>query len=98
MVALEIQPEPIGGIKAFMKWVGDNYQYPSAALEQGVNGVVMVSFVIEKDGSLTDIKVGRDLNFGTGDAAVTLLKKPESGVPEYRMAVRYGLPIRFRSA
>ncbi|MGJ1261562.1 energy transducer TonB [Sphingobacterium spiritivorum] len=101
IVALEIQPEPIGGIKAFMKWVGDNYQYPSAALEQGVNGVVMVSFVIEKDGSLTDIKVGRDLNFGTGDAAIALLKKARKWNPGIQngrpVRVAYSLPIRLNT-
>ena len=52
-----------------------NYQYPEAALQQGVSGVVEVSFVVEKDGTLTDINIKRDVSHGTGKAAVELLIK-----------------------
>ncbi|WP_033565692.1 energy transducer TonB [Sphingobacterium sp. SYP-B4668] len=96
--AVEVNPEPPGGMKSFMKWIGDNYQYPAAATEQGVNGVVQVSFVVEKDGSLTDIKVIRDLQYGTGQAAVTLLKKAKKWSPGIQngrpVRVAYTLPIR----
>src|SRR5690606_108675 len=64
-VSVEVEPEPIGGLAAFMAWVSKNYDYPQAAIEAGVNGQVLVSFVVEKDGSLTDIKVVRDLKYGT---------------------------------
>jgi len=96
--AVEVNPEPIGGMKAFMSWVSSNYDYPQAAQESGVNGVVEVSFVVERDGSLTDISVKRDLKYGTGDAAVKLLKKAKKWKPGIQngrpVRVAYTLPIR----
>jgi len=96
--SVEVQPQPPGGMKAFMEWVGKNYDYPQAAIEAGVNGQVQVSFVVERDGSLTDIKVVRDLKYGTGDAAVKLLQRAakwQPGVQNGRpVRVAYTLPIR----
>ena len=83
---------------AFRKWIGDNYQYPSGAIDAGVKGTVQVSFVVEKDGSLTDIKVVRDLSYGTGQAAINLLKKAKKWSPGIQngrpVRVAYTLPIR----
>ncbi|UIR56461.1 energy transducer TonB [Sphingobacterium sp. SRCM116780] len=99
--SVEIMPTPQGGIQAFMKWVGENYQYPEAALQQGVNGVVEVSFVVEKDGSLTDIVVKRDVSYGTGKAAVELLNKAKKWKPGIQngrtVRVAYTLPIRLNT-
>jgi protein TonB len=85
-------------MKAFMSWISSNYEYPAAAMENGVNGVVEVSFVVEKVGSLTDINVKRDLKYNTGDAAVKLLKKAKkwkTGIQNGRpVRVAYTLPIR----
>ncbi len=96
--AIEVQPTPVGGMQAFMSWIASNYEYPAAATENGVNGVVEVSFVVEKDGSLTDINIKRDLKYGTGDAAVRLLKKAKKWKPGIQngrpVRVAYTLPIR----
>ena len=96
--SMEIQPEYPGGIAAFRKWVNENYQYPAAATEAGVKGVVQVSFVIEKDGTLGDLKIVRDLSYGTGQAAINVLKKSKrwkAGVQNGRaVRVAYSLPIR----
>jgi len=99
--AVEVQPLPPGGMAAFMKWVGETYEYPSGALENGIMGVVEVSFVVEKDGSLTDISVKRDLKYGTGDAAVRMLKKAKKWKPGIQngrpVRVAYTLPIRLNT-
>ncbi|MCI0920607.1 energy transducer TonB [Sphingobacterium rhinopitheci] len=96
--SVEIQPEPPGGMGAFRTWIGNNYQYPQGAIDQGVKGTVQVSFVVEKDGSLTDIKVLRDLSYGTGQAAITLLKKAKKWSPGIQngrpVRVAYTLPIK----
>lgn len=96
--AVEVMPRPEGGMPAFMKWVSENYNFPQSALDQGVSGVIEVSFVVERDGSLTDIAVKRDMNFGTGEAAINLLKKAKkwnAGVQNGRtVRVAYTLPIR----
>ena len=88
--SVEINPEPPGGMAQFMQWVGKNYQYPQAAMDAGVNGQVQVAFVVERDGSLTDIRVVKDLKFGTGDAAVKLLQK----APKWSPGIQNGRPVR----
>ncbi|HWK57688.1 MAG TPA: TonB family protein [Parapedobacter sp.] len=96
--SVEIDPKPPGGLPAFMAWIAKNYDYPQAAIEAGVNGQVQVSFVVERDGSLTDIKIVRDLKYGTGEAAVKLLSKAEKWSPGVQngrpVRVAYTLPIR----
>ncbi len=88
--AVEVQPSFPGGPAAFLKWVGDNYRYPQMAQEQGVNGTVHVSFVVERDGSLTDIKVLRDLKYGTGEEAKRVLQKS----PKWKPGIQNGRPVR----
>ncbi|TDS12460.1 energy transducer TonB [Sphingobacterium paludis] len=96
-IAVEVMPEPPGGMKAFVQWVGKHYVYPDAALQQGIKGSVLVSFVVERDGSLTDIKVLRDLGFGTGQEAVRILKSAKKWSPGIQngrqVRVQYTLPI-----
>lgn len=100
-VNVQIMPEPIGGMSAFIKWVADNYQFPSSALNNGVQGVIEVTFVVEKDGSLTDISVKRDMGYGTGEEAVKLLKRAKkwnAGIQNGRpVRVAYTMPIRLSS-
>lgn len=96
--SVEINPMPPGGMRAFMEYVGRNYDYPQEAIEAGVNGMVQLSFVVETDGSLTDMKIVRDLGYGTGEAAIRVLQsssKWSPGVQNGRpVRVAYTLPIR----
>lgn len=95
---VEIMPEPPGGMKAFVDWVARNYQFPSAAVDNEVAGLIQVSFVVEKDGSLSSFDVQRDLGFGTGNQAVELLKRAKRWAPGIQngrpVRVSYSLPIR----
>ncbi|MGV3764068.1 energy transducer TonB [Parapedobacter sp.] len=96
--SVEIDPKPPGGMRSFMQYIGDNYDYPQEAIEAGVNGIVQVAFVVERDGSLTDMKIIRDLKYGTGEAAIRVLQsssKWSPGVQNGRpVRVAYTLPIR----
>ncbi|TDE03629.1 energy transducer TonB [Flavobacterium sandaracinum] len=96
---IEVKPDFPGGINKFYKFVGDNYQTPE---EDGLKGKVYVTFVVEKDGSLTDIKVIRDIGYGTGKEAIRVLKKCPKWTPgeQNGKAVRvlYSLPITIQSA
>ncbi len=99
--SVEVMPEYPGGINKFLQWVGSNYKFPKAASEAEISGRMIVQFVVEKDGTLTDIKVPRDLGFGTGEAAKELLAnsvkwKPgiQNGKP---VRVQYTLPLMLRS-
>ena len=68
---IEVVPEYPGGIEKFYQFIGDNYKTPAAA--DFLGGKVYVAFIIEKDGSLADIKVLRDVGFGTGKEAIRVL-------------------------
>jgi protein TonB len=89
-------PEFPGGIKKFYTYVGNNFERTEIETENAIR--VSVSFVIEKDGSMTDIKVLKDPGFGLGAEAIRVLKslktKWSPGMYEGK-AVRtsYNLPI-----
>lgn len=78
------------GMAAFRYWVTKNYRFPKKAVEARVNGTVRVNFVVEKDGSLGDIKIVEDLGYGTGEEAVRVLKKASKWTP----GIQDGLPVR----
>lgn len=84
--AVEVRPDFPGGIQKFYDFVGKNYRAP----EEDVKGKVFVQFVVEKDGSLTDIKVMRDLGYGTGAEAIRVLKKS----PKWKPGIQNGRPVR----
>src|SRR5690554_594342 len=88
--SVEVAPTPQGGLEEFYKYVGRNYNYPAQAQEQGVSGRVLLQFVVERDGSLTDIQVLRDLKYGTGEEAVRMLKR----APKWKPGIQNGRPVR----
>ena len=87
---IEVQPEFPGGNAGWNKYVQRNYKTPE--VEQDLKGRVFVEFVVEKDGSLTDIKVIRDLGLGTGAEAIRMLKS----APRWKPGVQNGKSIRVR--
>jgi protein TonB len=96
---IEVKPDFPGGMAKFYKFVGNNYRTPE---EEGLAGKVYVTFVVEKDGSLTDIKVVRDIGFGTGKEAIRVLKSCPKWTPGEqngkKVRVLYSLPITIQSA
>ncbi|CDT09166.1 TonB family protein [Sphingobacterium faecium] len=100
--AVEVKPNPPQGMGEFMKYIGAHYSYPSEALKNGINGVVEVSFIVEKDGSLSNVEIKKDLKYGTGQAAVDVIKNyPEKWRPGiqngHTVRVAYTLPIRLNT-
>jgi protein TonB len=93
LAGIEVKPEFPGGISEFYKYVANNYKKPKSDL----HGKVFVIFVIEKDGSLTDIKVLRDIGFGTGEEAIRVMKECPKWIPGEqngrKVRVQYALPI-----
>jgi protein TonB len=96
---IEVQPDFPGGPAAFTKYCAKNFRTEDIInkLNQNLKGRVFVEFVVEKDGSLTDIKVIRDLGFGTGAEALRMLKNAPRWKPGVQngktIRVRYSLPI-----
>lgn len=95
-MAVEVAPEFPGGMAGFNKYVQKNFRSPE--VDEGVKVLrVIVGFVVEKDGSLTDIKVLRDPGYGMGKEAIRMLQnapKWKPGVQNGRaVRVAYNLPI-----
>lgn len=95
---VEKQPQFPGGMQAFYKWVGENYKYPAEAKKNKVSGSLHLSFVVERDGSLSNFELLRDLGYGTGEAAIDLLKESPKWKPGLTrgetVRVSYSLPIK----
>ncbi|MGJ1391357.1 energy transducer TonB [Sphingobacterium spiritivorum] len=98
----EVLPEPPGGMKAFMTFIGQNYVYPDAAVQNKVNGIVTVAFIVEKDGSLSNFKITKDMGYGTGEEAIRVLKMAEKWKPGLNngkaVRVAYTVPLRLVAA
>ena len=86
--SVQVQPEFPGGLAGFGKYVQRNYRVPE--VDDDVSGNVIVNFVVERDGSLTDIKVIRDLGYGTGKEAIRMLKS----APKWKPGIQNGKPVR----
>ncbi len=87
-----------GGPSAMLSDIAKNFQYPTVARENGITGRVIVNFVVEKDGSISNIKVTRGLGYGLDEAAVAVVKKLKRFAPAKQdgKSVRsyMSLPIR----
>lgn len=96
---IEVKPNFPGGIENFYKFVAKNFVVPD---EEGLKGKIFVTFVVEKDGSLTDIKVIRDIGNGTGKEVVRVLESSPRWYPGEqngkKVRVLYSLPISIQSA
>ena len=84
---IEVKPDYPGGMGNFGKFISNNFNVPE---EEGLKGKVIVQFVVERDGSLTDIKVLRDIGFGTGAEAIRVLKK----MPKWNAGEQNGKKVR----
>lgn len=97
--ALEVQPTFPGGMDKFYKYLSKSIRYPAMAQEQGIQGKVFLSFIIEKNGTLTDIKIERTLGYGTDEEAVRVLKGSPRWMPGIQngkeVRVKYNIPISF---
>ncbi|PWJ44488.1 energy transducer TonB [Sediminitomix flava] len=89
-----------GGTTAFLKWVGKNMKYPSQARRMGVEGKVYVQFVVDKDGSLIDVKTVRGIGAGCDEEAERVIRKSMKWKPgkQRGRAVKQKmvLPINFK--
>jgi protein TonB len=88
--SVEQVPEFPGGLEKFGAYLGKSIRYPAVARENGTQGRVIVTFVVERDGSLTDIKVTRGIGSGCDEEAVRVLK----GSPKWKPGIQNGRPVR----
>ena len=91
-----------GDLSKFRNWVQSNVKYPQIALENGIQGNVVIKFVVEKDGKLSNIQVLQSPDKTLADAAVQVLQKSPKWKPGKQrnkpVRVTYTLPVSFKIA
>ena len=89
-----------GDLSKFRNWVQQNVKYPQIALENGIQGNVVIKFVVEKDGKLSNIQVLQSPDKTLADAAVQVLQKSPKWKPGKQrnqpVRVTYTLPVSFK--
>lgn len=89
-----------GGEDACFKWLQKNIKYPTICQEQGVQGRVMVAFVVNKDGSIVDVKVVRSPDEHLSEEALRVVKLMPKWKPARQgnktVRSRFNLPVMFR--
>ena len=89
-----------GDLNTFRAWVQQNVRFPQIALENGIQGRVVLSFVIEKDGRLTNIQVLQTPDRSLSEEAIRVLSKSPKWSPgkqrNQAVRVKYTLPVDFR--
>ncbi len=83
-------PTYMGGEEAMYKYISENLRYPEQAKSDGIAGKVHVSFVVETDGSVSDVKVLRGIGHGCDDEAVRVVKS----MPRWTPGTLFGKPVR----
>lgn len=99
---LDIMPQPVGGNAAWAKFLNKNLRFPQEARDAQVSGRVIVSFIIEKDGHLSNITILRSAGYGFDEEALRVLQLAKAWKPGMQngqpVRVRYELPINFQLA
>jgi periplasmic protein TonB len=96
---VEDDPEFPGGQTALMQYLQSSLRYPTMAREAGIQGTVFVTFVVERDGSITDVRILRGVGGGLDEEAVRVVRNmPRWKAGRQRgqaVRVQFNLPIRF---
>ena len=96
---VENDPEFPGGMEALYKYVAQNIKYPQLARDNGITGKVYVTFVVERDGSIANPKVLRDIGGGCGQEAIRVVKSMPKWTPGKQrgkaVRVQFNLPVNF---
>lgn len=96
---VEVMPKYPGGNKELMTYIANNVKYPEEAKKNKIQGRVFVSFVVEKDGSIGDVKVLRGIGGGCDEESIRVVENMPNWVPGMQrgkaVRVAYNLPIKF---
>ena len=89
-VFVEENPVFPNGEENMYKYLGSNIKYPKDALENGIQGTVVVKFVVEKDGTISNVKAIRKIGGGCDEEAVRVVKR----MPRWKPGKQRGKPVR----
>jgi TonB family protein len=97
---VEIQPSPPGGMSGWNQYLAQNLQYPAQAKGMGIEGTVIIVFVVNLDGSISDVEVLRGIGGGADEEAIRVVQNSplwDSGKQRGKVVkTRMRLPIRFK--
>ena len=97
---VEQMPSFPGGPSALMQYLSSNIKYPVVAEENGVQGRVVCTFVVERDGSITDVKVAKSVDPSLDKEAMRVVKSMPHWIPGKQngaaVRVKYTVPVTFR--
>lgn len=97
---VEQMPSFPGGMGALMSWLSQNIKYPTVAAENGISGRVIVQFVVERDGSITDVRVARGVDPYLDKEATRVVKMMPHWIPGKQngapVRVKYTVPVVFK--
>ena len=98
-IVVEDMPTFPGGDEARMRFLSENIRYPQMARESGIQGTVFVTFVVERDGSVTDVRVLRGIGGGCDEEALRVIRAMPRWNPGKQrgrpVRVQFNMPIRF---
>ncbi|MFC2111538.1 energy transducer TonB [Bacteroidota bacterium] len=103
-VSIEQLPTYVGGEQARIDFINANLKYPELAKEQGIQGTVYVTFIVEKDGSLSEAKIIRGIGGGCDEEAIRIVKLMPNWNPgklrgnAIRIHLPFNMPIKFTIA
>ena len=89
---VEESAAPVGGITSFYQYLVDNMRYPAQARRLGVEGKVALSFVVDKNGAISDVKVLKGIGSGCDEEAVRVMKN----APNWSPGKQRGKPVKQR--
>ncbi len=83
-----------------LEFIYKNITYPKAARDAGKEGIVVASFVVDKQGDLQDVEILREIGFGTSEEVLGIISKMPNWIPGRQngsvVKVRYNLPVKFK--
>ena len=89
-----------GGMTALTKYLIDNTVYPEMAKEMNIQGTVYVGFIVEKDGSVSNVKVLREIGYGLDEEAIKVVSSMPKWIPAKqngrKVRLSMTLPVKFR--
>lgn len=101
-MVVEEQPSFPGGEEARMKYLQNNIEYPQMARESGIEGTVYVTFVVETDGTVTNVRVLRGIGGGCDQEALRVVRNMPKWKPGKQrgrsVRVQFNMPIKFKLA
>ncbi|MBN3519578.1 TonB family protein [Algoriphagus lutimaris] len=97
---VDVMPQPPGGMSGLMAFMMENLKYPEQAKEKGVEGVVVVSFVVQQDGSISNPEILKGIGAGCDEEAIRVVKAFPSWTPGEKdgkkVNTQIQLPVKYK--